>query len=133
MVNFGYSKKTNLGFNDAVTRVRAELSKEGFGVITEINVKDTLKKKLDINFNNYLILGACNPSFAHRALLAEIEIGLMLPCNIIVYENNGDVIISSILPSIAMNMIDNNELKDIANQVEKKLRNVIEGCIYERI
>ncbi len=85
---YGFSKKVNYGFDEAIERVIEELKKEGFGILSEIDVKATLKKKMDIDFPNYKILGACNPPLAHKALSAEPEIGLLLPCNVIVYENN---------------------------------------------
>ena len=96
MPNYGYSKKLSLTFSEAVEKTRAELAKEGFGILTEIDVKATLKKKLNIDYENYIILGACNPPFAHKALEAEKEIGLLLPCNVIVYEDKGKVIASEI-------------------------------------
>lgn len=126
MANYGYSKQTELSYEDTVEKTREELKKEGFGVLTEIDVKATLKKKIDVDFDNYIILGACNPPFAHKALLAEREIGLMLPCNVIVYEQEGKVTVSAILPSSAMGMIDNPKLKEIAGQVEAKLKKVVD-------
>ena len=123
---YGYKKQVELTYDDTVGRVREELKKEGFGVLTEIDVKATLRKKLDVDFDNYIILGACNPSFAHKALLAERDIGLLLPCNVIVYELDGKTFASAILPSIAMSMVDNAELKDIAGEVETKLKKVID-------
>ena len=93
---YGFSKKVNYGFDEAIERVTEELKKEGFGILSEIDVKATLKKKMDIDFPNYKILGACNPPLAHKALSAEPEIGLLLPCNVIVYENNNEVSVSAI-------------------------------------
>jgi uncharacterized protein (DUF302 family) len=124
-MKYGYSTQLNLPFVEAVKRLKEELSKEGFGVLTEIDVKATLKEKLDIDYSNYLILGACNPHFAYKALQAEKEIGLLLPCNVIVYEKNNQVILSAILPSVAMGMINNLDLTDIATEVEEKLKKVI--------
>ena len=123
---YGYKKQVELTYDDTVEKVREELKKEGFGLLTEIDVKATLRKKLDVDFDNYIILGACNPSFAHKALLAERDIGLLLPCNVIVYELDGKTFASAILPSIAMSMVDNAELKDIAGEVETKLKKVID-------
>ena len=125
-MNYGYQKEVNLIFNEAVQKVREELTKEGFGVLTEIDVKATLKKKLNVDYDNYLILGACNPPFAFKALQIEKEIGLMLPCNVIIYQTDEKVFVSAILPTIAMSMIDNKELKVIAIEIEDKLKKVID-------
>ena len=124
-MNYGYKKQIEITFEDAVQRVRDELEKEGFGVLTEINVKATMKKKLDVEYDNYIILGACNPPFAHEALQAEKDIGLLLPCNVIVYEDGGNVFISAILPTVAMNMVENKTLGTIAQTIEEKLKKVI--------
>ncbi|NCN99241.1 hypothetical protein COU62_00900 [Candidatus Pacearchaeota archaeon CG10_big_fil_rev_8_21_14_0_10_35_219] len=121
----GFSKKTNLGFEEAEKKVRQELEKEGFGVLTEIDVSAVLKKKLDKDYGKYKILGACNPPFAFKALEAEKEIGLLLPCNVIIYENNG-VNVSAVNPMEAMEMIENEGLKGIAEEVSEKLKMVIE-------
>ena len=124
-MNYGYTKKVKLSFAEATEKVTKELSKEGFGVLTRIDVKDTLKKKLDVDFNNYLILGACNPPFAYKALQAEHEIGLLLPCNVLVYEKDNEVFVSSILPTVAMSMVENEDLQNIAKEVEDRLKKVI--------
>ena len=116
-----------MSFDDALKRLREELPKEGFGVLTEIDVKETLKKKLDVEFDRYIILGTCNPPFAYRALQEERDIGLLLPCNIIVYEDTGETYISAIVPTVAMSMVDNEELGGIAVQVEAKLQKVIDN------
>lgn len=126
-MRYGYSKITSHSFEDAVTHVKDELAKEGFGVLTEIDVKATMKKKLNVDYDNYLILGACNPASAHKALQAEKEVGLLLPCNVIVYENEGAVHVSAILPSAAMGVVENNSLAEIAAEVEPKLKKVVEG------
>lgn len=125
--NYGYNKKVSFSFDQAVEKVKEELKKEGFGVLTEIDIKATLKKKLDVDFDNYIILGACNPPNAYKALQAEIEIGLMLPCNVVVYKKTDDVFISAILPTVAMGMIDNDSLKNIALTIENKLKRVIDN------
>ncbi len=91
---YGYKKESNLSYENTIEKVREELKKEGFGVLTEIDVKETLKQKINVDFNKYIILGACNPEFAHKALLTETDIGLMLPCNVIVYEKDGKVYVS---------------------------------------
>ena len=99
-MEYGYTKKLNIPFDEAIKRVTEELAQEGFGILTEINVKDTLKKKLDVDFDNYVILGACNPPFAYKVLQSEHEIGLLLPCNVVVYEKQEEVFASSILQSL---------------------------------
>lgn len=124
---YGYKKPIRATYEEAVIRTKAELKKEGFGVLTEIDVKATLKEKLGVEHDKYIILGACNPSFAYKALQTEKEIGLLLPCNVIVYEDQGKTFVSAILPTVAMNMIGNPELKDIAKQVESKLKKVIDN------
>ncbi len=126
-MNYGINKQLNYSFADAVVKTKAALSEEDFGVLTEIDVKATLKKKLDADWDNYVILGACNPPFAFQALQAEKEIGLLLPCNVIVYENDGKVFISAIRPTVAMGMIENPVLADIAKKVEEKLIRVIDN------
>ena len=126
-MKYSYTKKVTLPFEEAVTKVKDALGAEGFGVLTEIDVKATMKKKLDVDYENYLILGACNPQFAHKALQAEKEIGLLLPCNVIVYEDNSDVYVSTILPSSAMSVVENDELAGISKEVEEKLKSVIDS------
>lgn len=125
-MNYGYNKKVELVFDEAVEKTTEELSKEGFGVLTKIDVKDTLKNKLDVDFDNYVILGACNPPLAHKALEAEREIGLLLPCNVIVYEQEGEVFVSAIMPTVAMAMVENDDLKKIAGEVDSKLQGAID-------
>jgi uncharacterized protein (DUF302 family) len=118
--------KTAGPFEAAVNRVKEELKKEGFGVLTEIDVRETMKKKLDVEFRNYRILGACNPPFAHKALQAEDRIGLLLPCNVIVQERaDGTVDVSAIDPAASMQTVGNPALTEIAAQVREKLRSVI--------
>ena len=126
-MNYGYKKQVNASYEETITRTKEELQKEGFGVLTEIDVKATLKKKLDVDFDNYVILGACNPPFAFQALQAEKDIGLLLPCNVIVYEADGKTYVSAIVPTVAMNMVENPGLKNIAVEVEKKLKKVIDN------
>lgn len=124
---YGYKKSLNLSYEEAIKRTKEELKKEGFGVLTEIDIKETLRKKLNVDFNKYVILGACNPPFAHKALKAESDIGLMLPCNLIVYEKEDKVFVSAILPTVAMSMIENDNLRKIAEQVEEKLKKVVDS------
>lgn len=126
-MSYYFSKVLDVPFNDAVSRVVEELKKEGFGILTEIDVRQTLKKKLDVDFRNYRILGACNPPFAYQALQAEEKIGTMLPCNVIVQEmGEGHVEVSAVDPVASMQAIQNEGLGDIANQVRKKLSRVID-------
>ena len=123
-----FNKVVALPFDTAVSKVTEELKKEGFGVLTEIDVAATLKKKLDVDFRKYKILGACNPPFAHRALLAEDKIGTMLPCNVIVQElEEGKTEVAAINPVESMMAIKNEGLREIANTVQAKLRQVIEN------
>ncbi len=124
-----YIKKTlrNLSFDQAIAKVTEELKKEGFGVLTDIDLKTTLKKKLDVDFYNYRILGACNPAFAYRALQAEDKIGTMLPCNVIVQEKESGIIeVSAVDPMASMQAIENETLGDLAIEVRGKLKIVID-------
>ncbi|MEL7562190.1 DUF302 domain-containing protein [Dehalogenimonas sp. 4OHTPN] len=124
-MEYGYKRRVTGAFDDVVSKVRAELKKEGFGVITEIDVKKTVKEKLGTDFDNYIILGACNPPFAHKALLAERDIGLFMPCNVIVYEGGGAVFVSAIRPTLAMSMTGNPALKPLADEVETRLQRAV--------
>jgi uncharacterized protein (DUF302 family) len=125
-MRYYFSKTVNDDFNTAIEKVTEELKKEGFGVLTQIDVQETLKKKLDVDFRKYKILGACNPHFAHQALLAEDKIGAMLPCNIIVQEHeNGEVEVSAVDPVASMMAVKNESLGGIATQVKEKLDRVI--------
>ena len=117
-----------MAFEEAVVRITEELKKEGFGVLTEIDVKETLQKKLNVDFQQYKILGACNPPFAYQALQAEDKIGLMLPCNVIVQEKSaGEIEISAVDPVASMQAIQNPKLENVAKQVQAKLKKVIEN------
>ena len=126
-MDYGYKRKVDYSFEEALRKLREELPKEGFGVLTEIDVKATFKKKLDADFDNYVILGTCNPPFAYRALQAVKDIGLLLPCNITVYEDAGQTYVSAIVPTVAMTMVENEGLADIAVEVEAKLKKVIDS------
>ena len=127
-MQYSFNKILNMSFDDALNRVVDELKKEGFGVLTDIDVQMTLKKKLDVDFRKYRILGACNPPFAYKALQAESRIGTMLPCNVIVQETErGEVEVSAIDPISSMQAIENPELQDVANQVQAKLKKVVES------
>ena len=127
MINYGFSKQIDLPFEKAEEVVTEELKKKGFGILTKIDVREKFKEKLGIEFKNYVILGACNPPYAHKAILAEEDIGLMLPCNVVIYEKEGKTILSVIKPSIAMGMIENEALKQIAFEVESKLKQVFDS------
>jgi uncharacterized protein (DUF302 family) len=124
-MKYGFSATLGLPFQEAVDKVTEELKKEGFGVLTTIDVRQTLKTKLNVEFPNYVILGACNPPFAHRALLAEEEVGLLLPCNVIVYEKKGKTVVSAFDPLVMANIMENPEMRPIAEEVGVRLRRVI--------
>ncbi len=126
-MSYYFTKKLNLSFDAAIARVTEELKKEGFGILTDIDVKATLKKKLDVEFRKYRILGACNPPFAYKALQAEDKIGTMLPCNVIVQEiSDGQVEVTAIDPLASMQAIENPALKEIAAEISSKLKTVID-------
>ncbi|MQY65732.1 MAG: DUF302 domain-containing protein [Clostridia bacterium] len=126
-MNYGFTKEVKLPFEEVIAVVTEELKKEGFGILTRIDVQEKFKEKLGIDFKKYVILGACNPASAHKAIVAEENIGLMLPCNVIVYEKEDKTVVSIIKPTVAMRMIENEELKQIATQVETKLKNVFDS------
>ena len=125
--NYGYSKKVSVPFNKAIELTKEALKQEGFGVLTEIDIQATLKKKIDAEMEGYTILGACHPPSAYKSIQSEIEIGLMLPCNVIVYQKNKEVFVSAIKPSIAMGMIENDDLGEVASDIENKLKLVIDN------
>lgn len=126
-MSYYFSKKVEMNFTNAMTRVTEELKKEGFGILTEIDVKATLKKKLDVDFRKYAILGACNPTFAYKALQAEPHIGTMLPCNVVVQElADGKVEVAAVDPLASMQSIQNQELQTIAAEIQQKLKRVID-------
>ena len=125
-MSYYFSKVMHVPFDSAIEKVIDELKKEGFGVLTDIDVKATLKKKLDVDYHKYRILGACNPPFAYKALQTENKVGTMLPCNVIVQETeNGSVEVSAVDPVASMQAIQNPGLADIANQIQTKLKKVI--------
>lgn len=126
-MNYYYKKEVPLPFNDAVEKTRSELANEGFGILTEIDVKATFKKKLDKEYDNYIILGACNPPFAYQALTSEKDIGLLLPCNVLVYEESGKVFVSAIVPTVAMSMVANDAIAATASLVEAKLKKAVDA------
>ena len=122
---YDITTRTKLGYDDAIIKVKEELAKEGFGVLTEIDVKATLKIKLDYDFTDYIILGACNPPFAKKALEADMNIGLLLPCNVIVYKDGDETIVSAIKPKEMFKIVENKELTAIADEIEDRLKRVI--------
>lgn len=126
-MGYGISKPVSLSYERAIEKVTEELKKEGFGVLTTIDVKGTLKKKLDVDFNRYVILGACNPLFAYKALQAEEQIGLLLPCNVIVYEKEGKTIVGAFDPMSMTKLVENEALKPIAEDVAARLQRVLDS------
>lgn len=127
---YGIEKRLDVPYEQAVERVTAALAGEGFGILTEIDVKATLKKKLDLDFRRYVILGACNPPLAHRALTAELDVGLLLPCNVIVYEDDGGSVVSAADPGAMMEVSGNPALEPVAAEARERLEralNTIEG------
>ncbi len=124
---YGYKKQVKLSFIEAVAQVKESLQKEGFGVLTEIDVKATLKKKLNVDYEDYLILGVCNPPFAYKALQVEKNIGLLLPCNVIVYRDSEKTYVAAVLPTQQMQKTGNPKLNEIATAVEEKLKKVVDA------
>jgi uncharacterized protein (DUF302 family) len=124
-MDYGYRVRLHMSFDVVLVQVRTALASEGFGILTEIDVQATMKAKLGVDGDRYTILGACNPELAHHALAAEKEVGLLLPCNVIVYEDGADVVVSAVDPTIAMAMIENPVLQSIAETAAQKLRSVI--------
>ncbi len=126
---YNYKKSTTLGYSDTVAKVKEELKKEGFGVLTEIDVRQTLKTKLNVDFEDYIILGACNPPLAYQALTAERDIGVLLPCNVIVYVKDGKTFVSAVLPTVQLGKVGNPKLLPIAEQVENKIKKVVDATV----
>jgi uncharacterized protein (DUF302 family) len=127
-VSYYFSKTLAIEFDDAVRRATNALKQEGFGIITEIDVQETLKKKINVDFRRYRILGACNPTLAHEALQIEDKVGTMLPCNVVIQDvDGGRTEVAAIDPVASMQAIDNPRLKDAAKHVQAKLRRVIEN------
>jgi len=123
---YGIGTELRLDFDSAVEQTIAHLKEQGFGVLTDIDVRETLKKKLGVDFKKYRILGACNPSLAHKVLSEEDDIGLLLPCNVIVYETSaGKIRIAAIDPVAAMSVVGNDAIKPVAEEVARKLTEVI--------
>jgi uncharacterized protein (DUF302 family) len=127
-MSYHFSKKLQISFDEAIAHVTEALKGEGFGILTEIDVKETLKKKLDVDFRKYRILGACNPPLAYQALQLESKIGTMLPCNVLVQETeDGQVEVSAVDPIASMQAIDNPALREVAESVQAKLRGIVES------
>jgi uncharacterized protein (DUF302 family) len=124
---YGFSKTVDVPYEAAVEKVRAALKEEGFGVLSEIDIKEKLKEKLGVDFRRYVILGACNPSLAYETLQEEIEIGLLLPCNVIVYEQDGRIVVSAVDAAKMLSVVGNPRLESSAGKVNEKLRRVIDG------
>ena len=127
MINYGFTKELNIPYGKVIELVRESLKKEGFGVLTEIDVQEKMKKKLGIDMSKYIILGACNPPNAYKAILTEENIGLLLPCNVIVYEKGSKTVLSIIRPTVAMQMVDNAELQKVSEEVEGKLKKAFDA------
>lgn len=127
MSEYGFTKEVPVSVDEAERKVTEALKHEGFGVLTKIDVKEKFREKLGIEYRDYRILGACHPASAHRALEAEENIGLMLPCNVAIYEKYGKTVISVIKPKAAMSMIDNPALAAVADEVELRLKNVFDS------
>jgi len=127
ITDYAFRTRLNLPYEQAVEKATADLKDEGFGVLTEIDVKATLKKKLNADFRRYVILGACNPLLAHQALNTELEIGLLLPCNVIVYEEDGSSVVSIVDPISMLGVVENPELDPVAHEARTRLQRVIDA------
>ena len=126
-MQYGFSKTVDMPYEQTIEKVATELKKEGFGVLTSIDVKETLKQKIDVDFKKYVILGACNPPIAHKALQEEEELGLLLPCNVIVYEKDNKTRISIFDPMVMTWIIENDNIKPIATEVQERLQRVLKA------
>lgn len=126
-MQYGFSKTFDMPYEQVIEKVTAELKKEGFGVLTSIDVKDTLKQKINVDFKKYAILGACNPPIAHRALQEEEDLGLLLPCNVVVYEKENKTRVSIFDPMVMTWIMENDNMKPIATEVQEKLQRVLKA------
>ena len=126
-MSYYFSKTIRVTFEEAIEKVTDSLKAEGFGILTEIDVQATLKKKLDVDFRPYKILGACNPPFAHEALKAEDKIGTMLPCNVILQERENGIEVAAIDPIASMSAVNNEKVTEVAGKIQSKLKSVIES------
>ncbi len=122
---YSFSRILSLTYEEAVPKVKEALKSEGFGVLTEIDVKKTMKEKLDKDFRRYIILGACNPPLAHQVLEAEPEVGIFLPCNVLVYEEGNKTVVSAMDPEAAMVLVKNERVNEVAKQVRRKMEKVL--------
>ena len=127
MIHYGFTKELDIPYETVIKLVKEALKKEGFGVLTEIDVKEKMNEKLGLDMKKYIILGACNPPNAYKAILAEENIGLMLPCNVIIYEKGSKTVLSVIRPTVAMQMVDNVELQKVAEVVEGQLKKAFDA------
>ncbi len=127
-MSYGFSRTVPLSYERAIERVTEELKKEGFGVLTTIDVKDTMKKKLNVDFPKYIILGACNPPFAHKVLQADDQMGLLLPCNVVVQEKDGQTSVSIFDPMVMTKVVDDESIRPVAEEVRRKLQRVL-ACV----
>jgi len=127
MINYGYTKWLDMDFESAVELVKEQLQSQGFGIMMTLDMKQTFEEKLGIDFRKYMIIGACDATNACKAIMAEESIGLLLPCNVIVYESEGGAVVGVIRPTVAMQMIENLDLHRIAKDLERRLKNVIDS------
>jgi uncharacterized protein (DUF302 family) len=127
MIHYGFTKELDIPYEKVIELMKEALKKEGFGVLTEIDVKEKMKEKLGLDMRKYIILGACSPQNAYKAILSEENIGLMLPCNVIVYEKSSKTVLSVIRPTVAMQMIENVELQEVAQAVEEQLKKAFDA------
>ena len=125
--NFLIKKRVSLGLTEAEKTLKSLLKEEGFGILCEIDVKETLKQKLGIDYSDYKILGVCNPPLAHSALKEEKDLGIFLPCNIVLYKEEGQTIISAIMPEAMMGILQNEKLNSIAKEAQSKIKRVIDS------
>jgi uncharacterized protein (DUF302 family) len=126
-MEYGFTREVSLTYDQALARTAEELRKEGFGILTTIDVRETLKQKLGVEFGRYMILGACNPPLAHRALMAEERIGMLLPCNVIVYEKEGKTVVGAFDPMLMVQVVGNPAIQPIAAEVKEKLKRVLDA------
>jgi uncharacterized protein (DUF302 family) len=127
MIEYGFVKELDTDFESALETVKNLLREEGFNILTAIDVREKFQEKLGVDFHKYTILGACDAASAHKALMVEEDIGLMLPCNVVVYESGGKSRVAVIRPTVAMQMIDNPDLRRIAKDVERRLKHVVDS------
>ncbi len=126
-MQYGYKREVEGAFPEVVERTKLSFANQGFGTLLEIDIQETFKRKLGVELDRYVILGVCNPSFAYEALQSEKDIGLLLPCNVIVYEARKKVSVATILPTVAMSIVENAALANIAKEVEAKLKAAVDA------